>query len=246
MSQSSAQPADGTETELPQWPRKQRFLCADPKLPIPIQSNSAAGAKHTSHMPADTSKRSEMRLYDQQAERLYLNDAEFTLFLSAAERAPEHIRLFALTLAYTGIRLSEARQLRYDDFQVGSRVLSVMSLKKRRTGVVREVPVPHELIAALGHSRASSEEFIWSFENRPIPRPTAYRWIKSLMIEANISGPKTCPRGLRHAYGVRAILSGVPLHMLQRWMGHASMETTAIYATVLGPDQLILADRMWG
>lgn len=58
-------------------------------------------------------------------------------------------------------------------------------------------------------------------------------------------GNERSPKGLRHACGVHATISGVPLHMLQRWMGHASMETTAIYATVLGPDQIQLAERMW-
>lgn len=65
------------------------------------------------------------------------------------------------------------------------------------------------------------------------------------MAEADIVGPQACPKGLRHAYGARATLKGVPLHILQLWMGHASMKTAAIYATVLGPDQLEIADRMW-
>lgn len=59
------------------------------------------------------------------------------------------------------------------------------------------------------------------------------------------SGPHRCPKGLRHGYGVHAIASGVPLNMLRKWMGHASMETTAIYANALGAEEQGIAARMW-
>jgi integrase len=58
-------------------------------------------------------------------------------------------------------------------------------------------------------------------------------------------GPHLCPKGLRHGYGVAAIASGVPLNMLQKWLGHAKMETTAIYADAVGAEQQEIAARMW-
>ena len=185
-----------------------------------------------------------MRLYNKRNERLYLNATELQRFIAVAEQAPTPQRTFALTLAYTGLRLSEARSLRVGSVQASERVLSVQTLKKRNQHVVRELPIPKRLASEL----ASTEHvgaFLWQEHNRKINRVTGYRWIKRLMVEAEISGPQACPKGLRHAYGARAILSGIPLHMLQIWMGHASMKTTAIYATLLGPEQLELADRMW-
>ena len=58
-------------------------------------------------------------------------------------------------------------------------------------------------------------------------------------------GPHVTPKGLRHSYGVHAITSGVPLNMLQKWLGHAMMETTAIYADAVGEEQQTIAARMW-
>ena len=187
-----------------------------------------------------------MRLYTAQNQRLYLNAQELARFLAAAQEAPAAQRRFALMLAYTGMRLSEARALTGDALQLEARIVSVRTLKKRGQHQVREIPIPHELVAEFAFQCFAPDELIWSQRNRVIPRSRAYRWIKSLMVRAGITGPKACPKGLRHAFGARAIMAGVPLHMLQRWMGHASMETTAIYATVLGPDQLGIADRMWG
>ena len=186
-----------------------------------------------------------MRLYNQRDERLYLNHTEWQRFVRAAYQAPLPQRQFALTLAYTGMRLSEARSLRCDAIQLSERLVSVRTLKRRGEHVCRELPLPRELVDVLSIRLPEPHQLLWSASGKPIPRITAYRWIKSLMDEAQIDGAKACPKGLRHAFGTRAILAGVPLHMLQLWMGHASMRTTAIYATVMGQEQLALSDQMW-
>jgi site-specific recombinase XerD len=53
------------------------------------------------------------------------------------------------------------------------------------------------------------------------------------------------PRGLRHSFGLHAIRSGVPLNLVQRWLGHASMHTTAIYLQAIGDEEREIAARMW-
>jgi integrase/recombinase XerD len=53
------------------------------------------------------------------------------------------------------------------------------------------------------------------------------------------------PKGLRHAFGVSAFQSAVPPHLVQRWLGHASLRTTAIYGNVVGPEERSFAERMW-
>jgi site-specific recombinase XerD len=65
------------------------------------------------------------------------------------------------------------------------------------------------------------------------------------MATANIAGACAMPKGLRYAFGVNAFRSNVPPHLVQRWLGHASLETTAIYADVIGPDERGFASRMW-
>lgn len=35
-------------------------------------------------------------------------------------------------------------------------------------------------------------------------------------------------------------------HMLQRWLGHAQLSTTAIYADAVGKEEQDIAARMWG
>jgi integrase/recombinase XerD len=81
---------------------------------------------------------------------------------------------------------------------------------------------------------------IWRFS-----RTTAWRYVKAVMAAARTFGTPAMPKGLRHGFGVHAIQSGVPPHLLQRWFGHASLRTTAIYCDVIGPDERAFAARMW-
>jgi len=194
----------------------------------------------TAHVPA-------MRLYDQSARRLYLNAAERARFLDAARAAHPHVRSFGLTLLYTGCRISEALALTANDVQFDSKVITVRTLKRRRDDCYRELPIPEELVRAMmaiyiaGHDSGP----IWQHQRHPINRSTGYRWIKALMKTAQIQGVQASPKGLRHGYGIHALQSGVPLNMLQKWMGHADMATTAIYANACGVEEQEIAKRMW-
>ena len=71
---------------------------------------------------------------------------------------------------------------------------------------------------------------LWSWE-----RTTAWRKVKEVMAAAGLGeGPQVSPKGLRHGFGVAAITSGIPLNMVQKWLGHAQLSTTAIYADAVG------------
>ncbi|MEL8055453.1 MAG: site-specific integrase [Pseudomonadota bacterium] len=195
----------------------------------------------------ECSKTPEMRLYSDQNERLYLNEYERAIFLREALKAPLHIRAFALTLLFSGCRLSEARFLTQDMVQIDEGKLSIRSLKKRGRHHIREVPVPEMLITTLNtqFQMQNQRKLIWAMSDEPVSRIKAYRWIKSVFHKCKLQGPHACPRGLRHGFGVHAICSGVQLHMVQRWMGHASIETTSIYTQASGPEERLIAERMW-
>jgi integrase len=65
------------------------------------------------------------------------------------------------------------------------------------------------------------------------------------MQAAEIEGLHATPKGLRHGFGIQAVVSNVPLNLIQRWLGHARLTTTAIYADATGPEEKQLAERMW-
>jgi len=174
-------------------------------------------------------------------------------FLQAAAQAPRQDRTFCLVLAFTGCRISEALALTPKRIDLTGRAVIFETLKKRRSGVFRAVPVPSEVLDTLDMVHGIQEaqrskmdgvldRHLWSWS-----RKTGHRHVLAVMEAARIAaGPHRCPKGLRHGYGVHAISSGVPLNMLSKWMGHASLEVTAIYANALGEEQHNIAARMWG
>jgi integrase/recombinase XerD len=65
------------------------------------------------------------------------------------------------------------------------------------------------------------------------------------MGQSGIDGRRACPRGLRHAFGIGTLQAGIPLNVTQKWMGHASLTTTAIYAEASGPEEIGFAEQFW-
>ena len=192
----------------------------------------------------------EMRLYDRQKQRLYVNAAERARFLTAAKACETGPRTFALTLLYTGCRISEALELSPSAVQLSARIITFRTLKKREKLVMREVPIPEALADDLSASfrlgdHLEPDRHLWRHRGKRLTRAVAYRWIKEIMSEAGIEGAQACPKGLRHGYGVHAMRSGVQLNMLSKWMGHASLSTTAIYANASGREEQEIAARMW-
>jgi len=60
-----------------------------------------------------------------------------------------------------------------------------------------------------------------------------------------VSGRMASPKGLRHGFAVACLAKGVPLTIVKKWLGHARLETTAIYLGVSGEEQRNIAKRVW-
>jgi site-specific recombinase XerD len=186
-------------------------------------------------------------LYDLNGCRKYLTPAERNRFLDAANACEcTKLRTFCLTLAYSGCRISEGLALMPVSIERADGFIAVQSLKKRsRTIVVRQVPVPDDLLAMIEEVHCADSDFrharLW-----PWSRGYAWLLVKAVMAQAGITdGIHATPKGLRHGFGLHAIRSGVPLNLVQRWLGHASMTTTAIYLQAIGSEEREIAARMW-
>lgn len=83
-----------------------------------------------------------MRLHDAQGRRKYLTDPKRKAFLAAAGKAPRPVRTLCLVLAYTGCRITEALNLSASRIDIEAGQIVFESLKKRRRGLYRVVPVP--------------------------------------------------------------------------------------------------------
>lgn len=186
-------------------------------------------------------------LYASSGERKYLNSDERRKLLAKFETLDPDKCLFALMLAWTGARVSEVLALTANSFQVDASIVTIETLKQRGY-CVREISIPPDLmrrieqffgLRALQRGPNGSKR-LWVF-----CRQTPWRFVKQACASVQITGRRASPRGLRHAFGVRAMQRRLPMPLAQRWMGHARLSTTAIYMNICGPDELAFAEQFW-
>ena len=175
-----------------------------------------------------------MQLVDDRG-RKYLTGDERQRFIAAAVHVRKPVdQTFVLTIAHTGARVSEVLALRALDVDLDAGVVRIRTLK-RRVEHWREVPLPaaHARDLEMVHylreaSPRRVREPLWKFS-----RATAHRKVVVVMRMARIEGPQACPKGLRHGFGIAAVL------------GHADIATTAIYTTAGGVEARAFLARMW-
>ena len=143
-----------------------------------------------------------LSLFGQSGSRKYLNAAERRRFIEAARAAPPKIRLFCLMLGWSGARISEVLALTPASIDIESGVASIQTLKRRKRGIVRQVPLPPDVLDELDRvfklriaqrDPRLANQRIWCFS-----RTTAWRRVKEVMAAAGIIG------AARHAQGLAA------------------------------------------
>ncbi|GLB54172.1 hypothetical protein NBRC110019_32130 [Neptunitalea chrysea] len=186
-----------------------------------------------------------LSLHNEKGQRKYLNQEERLRFFEVTLGYGLPKRLFCQLLFYTGARISEIYNLRTDSIDQANKTVVLETLKKRKRGIYREIPLPVTILKQLEsyiHKLVCENQSVislWSFSLR-----TGSRAVKEVMTKAGITGVRSCSRGLRHGFAVYAV-SKVPLTMVKKWLGHASLTTTAIYLDVIGEEEREIAKRIW-
>ena len=200
-------------------------------------------------VPTGKSLRMECSLYDGRGRRKYLVAAEREAFLQAALQIGGDTGSFCTVLALSGARVSEVLALTHEQIDEHRGAINFETLKRRKKGVIRAVPVPKRLFPYLNNvhhfreaqcvsQNARSRLWTWS-------RTTAWRRVRSVMRIAGNPVYLSNPRSLRHAFGAEAALRQVPLNLIKKWMGHARLETTELYTSLMGEEERRLARLTW-
>src|SRR6266478_7056112 len=131
----------------------------------------------------------ERSLFGINGSRKYLNAAEQKRYWQAIQTLPPEQRLFCTVLSLSGGRISEVLSLTPNAIDVESGDIALKTLKRRKRGVIRQIPLPHQIISefesqfGIGTVRLDPQ-----LRNRPIwpwSRATAWRLIKKIMAAAD-------------------------------------------------------------
>lgn len=137
-------------------------------------------------------------------------------------------------MANTGMRRTEAKQLRQEHINFKRRELAVVSSAAARTksGRWRQIPLSDNALAA---ARALIKKNART--GYVLPRITNESLSRAFLKDVARLGLGGSLHSLRHSYGAHLVMAGVPLRSVQVLMGHASFRTTERYAHV-GKDHL--------
>lgn len=173
----------------------------------------------------------------------YLEPGEIESLIKLAPHAPA--RLVMLTQWRAGLRVSETLSLEVADLSLDEDNPTVR-VKQGKAGKSRLVPVHPELGAAfLNFMDFSNVRRGTIFA---ASRSTAWRWLKQALARAEElnqipEGRKIGTHTLRHSAARHWLASGVPINVVSRWLGHASLQTTLIYLQIL-PDPVGFMERV--
>lgn len=132
-------------------------------------------------------------------------------------------------LMLTGARLSEIREMRWDEVDLGNQIIAKPDTK---TGP-RKIffcPLVGKIIRRRMKNRRASNGYVFPGVrgDKAISLRKPWERIRSA---AGLSQKYTI-HTLRHTFASHAIVNGVSAHQLQVLLGHSSVETTSIYVTI--------------
>ena len=164
----------------------------------------------------------------------YFTEEEAAALLNGAPSYPA--RMAFRIMLKTGLRVSEALALRHVDLRLDEYppiivVRADSPGNKGRKG--REVPVPDDLVESLRDLASSHTKDRY----RPmvdLSRQRLSQIMKQVALENGMDPARAHPHTFRHTYGRNCVLRGVPVPVLQRWLGHSSMVDTHRYVELAG------------
>ncbi len=188
----------------------------------------------------------------------YLNEKQLKIltakFQSFCNKAPgpwtARIRgryfLIFLFLRYTGARISEVTGIDDQadvDYRAGDVTMAVLKRHNPHKKNMRKmVSVPPQAVKKLAHYLAQYPEM--KGKAFAVNRSNFFKLFQKLTLECGFSKTLAHPHVLRHTRAMEMVRAGVPLTIVQQILGHANLNTTAVYLQFSGQEaKAILKER---
>lgn len=162
-----------------------------------------------------------------------------------------------LTLLYllwdTGARIGEIEQLTQDNIDLEKGLVTITYEISKGSYSHRSVPISPECIELLKKQflyiqrRGHQKTIFVSQTNEPMTRSGMQKLISNIGMRNSPLRPvmRLSPHRFRHSCGIRWIEKGIPQVIVQKWLGHQSLEMTSRYISVDSESSRRLYDQYY-
>jgi site-specific recombinase XerD len=173
------------------------------------------------------------------AHRLLVSDEDLTRLLLATEQQRSEFRVLrdkALlsVLIFCGIRRQELLDLTVHNVNLDSGSLLVQHGKGERARTiylcVEAVQALRPWLAMRGTLPAKHDGLFTTENHRRLGEQGLYTLLEDIKAIAGYKAdPRIKPHSIRHAAATRLMRNGADIRSIQTWLGHAHLQTTAVY-----------------
>lgn len=149
----------------------------------------------------------------------------------------QHNKAYLWTAYSCGLRLDEGLHLQVSDID-GSRMM--VHIHRGKGAKDRYVPLPASTLAVLRDYWKTHRNPVWIFPalgqnrkqaataTRPMPKSTVQGALRRVVQQLGLR-KRISMHTLRHSYATHLLEAGVNLRIIQRYLGHRSLQTTTLY-----------------
>lgn len=171
-----------------------------------------------------------------------LSKTEYLRLLTAAKRrGNQRLYLLMETICSTGIRVSELRFVTVEALAMGK---AIVSLKGKTRTVMLPAALRRELKSYVKAAKIKTGSIFVTRSGKPMDRSNILHAMKALCKEAKVEKQKVFPHNLRHLFACLYYKMEKDISHLADILGHSNINTTRIYTTVSGEEQMKQIERM--
>ena len=141
----------------------------------------------------------------------------------------------------TGARVSEVIQVRVADVDFYAGNMKIQTLKRKKP-YYRYIPLNQlkgNLADYLLEKGLVRNDLIF-----PITRQRVFGIVQKAVLDAGYDNGRSHPHTFRHSFAVNCILQNIPLIVVQKWLGHSSIQSTMVYLKVRAEDTKAFFDEI--
>ena len=167
----------------------------------------------------------------------YLDKAEMDALLAAPDRRTSQGRrdyALLLFLYNTGARASEAASLRIADIDWHAQCVKILG-KGNKQRACPLWPITVEQLRLIAAQREAEQRLFLNRMSQPVTRFGIHTLVERYACRACAKAPsiatkRVSPHVIRHSTATHLLRAGVDINTVRAWLGHASLNTTNIYA----------------